>query len=34
MARFTRLDTLNTILSGGLVPVFYNPDVLAKVKLA
>jgi len=26
MARFTRLQTLNTILDQGLVPVFYNPD--------
>ena len=27
MARFTRLETLNTILEGGLVPVFYQADV-------
>ena len=27
MARFRRMETLNTILDGGLVPVFYNPDV-------
>ena len=33
MARFTRLDTLNTILSGGLVPVFYNPDVAVAKKI-
>jgi 2-dehydro-3-deoxyphosphogluconate aldolase/(4S)-4-hydroxy-2-oxoglutarate aldolase len=26
MARFRRLDVLNTILEGGLVPVFYNSD--------
>jgi 2-dehydro-3-deoxyphosphogluconate aldolase/(4S)-4-hydroxy-2-oxoglutarate aldolase len=33
MARFTRLDTLNTLLSGGLVPVFYNPDVAVAKKI-
>ena len=27
MARFSRLDVLNTVVSAGLVPVFYNPDV-------
>jgi 2-dehydro-3-deoxyphosphogluconate aldolase/(4S)-4-hydroxy-2-oxoglutarate aldolase len=27
MARFRRLQTLNTIVEGGLVPVFYEPDV-------
>ncbi len=27
MARFKRLETLNTIIKGGLVPVFYQPDV-------
>jgi len=27
MARFKRLETLNAIVSGGLVPVFYEPDV-------
>ena len=27
MARFTRLDVLNTIVNTGLVPVFYSPDV-------
>lgn len=29
MARFRRLETLNSILDHGLVPVFYNPDVKA-----
>jgi 2-dehydro-3-deoxyphosphogluconate aldolase/(4S)-4-hydroxy-2-oxoglutarate aldolase len=33
MARFTRLDTLNTLLSGGLVPVFYNPDAAIAKKI-
>jgi 2-dehydro-3-deoxyphosphogluconate aldolase/(4S)-4-hydroxy-2-oxoglutarate aldolase len=27
MAKFSRLDVLNTIVNTGLVPVFYNPDV-------
>jgi 2-dehydro-3-deoxyphosphogluconate aldolase / (4S)-4-hydroxy-2-oxoglutarate aldolase len=27
MARFTRLETLTTVMGGGLVPVFYNPDI-------
>ena len=27
MARFARMDTLNAILSGGLVPVFYEPNL-------
>jgi 2-dehydro-3-deoxyphosphogluconate aldolase/(4S)-4-hydroxy-2-oxoglutarate aldolase len=27
MAKFTRLEVLNTIVNTGLVPVFYNPDV-------
>ena len=27
MAQFTRLEVYNTMLSVGLVPVFYNPDV-------
>jgi len=27
MARYTRLEVLNTILELGLVPVFYNPDL-------
>jgi len=27
MARFKRLKTLSTIIEGGLVPVFYQPDV-------
>ncbi len=26
MARFSRLDVLNTMIAGGLVPVFYQPD--------
>ena len=27
MARFSRLDVLNTVVELGLVPVFYNPDL-------
>ena len=27
MARYTRLDVLNTVVELGLVPVFYNPDL-------
>jgi len=27
MARFSRLDVLNTMIEQGLVPIFYNPDV-------
>jgi hypothetical protein len=27
MARFSRLEVLNTIVRTGLVPVFYSPDV-------
>jgi 2-dehydro-3-deoxyphosphogluconate aldolase/(4S)-4-hydroxy-2-oxoglutarate aldolase len=27
MARFSRLEVLNTVIDTGLVPVFYNPDV-------
>ena len=27
MARFSRLEVLNTIIESGLVPVFYHPDV-------
>ena len=27
MARFRRMETLNAILEGGLVPVFYHPEV-------
>lgn len=27
MARFTRLDVLNEIVRGGLVPLYYNPDI-------
>jgi 2-dehydro-3-deoxyphosphogluconate aldolase/(4S)-4-hydroxy-2-oxoglutarate aldolase len=26
MARFSRLEVLNTIIQSGLVPIFYNPD--------
>ena len=33
MARFTRLETLGTILDQGLVPVFYNPDVEKATKI-
>lgn len=34
MARFSRLDVLNTIVGTGLVPVFYNPDVELAKKVA
>lgn len=27
MATFRRLDVYNTILEGGLVPLYYNPDL-------
>ena len=27
MARFKRMQVLNTILGAGVVPIFYNPDV-------
>jgi len=27
MARFSRLDVLNEIIRGGLVPLYYNPDI-------
>lgn len=27
MARFTRLEVLNTIIENGLVPIFYNPNI-------
>ncbi len=34
MARFTRLQVLNTIVETGLVPVFYNSDVAISKKIA
>ena len=34
MARFTRLEVLNTIVDIGLVPVFYNPDLEVAKKIA
>ena len=34
MARFTRLQVLNTIVETGLVPVFYHPDVSVAKKIA
>jgi 2-dehydro-3-deoxyphosphogluconate aldolase/(4S)-4-hydroxy-2-oxoglutarate aldolase len=34
MARFTRLEVLNTIINTGLVPVFYNRDVEVTKKVA
>jgi len=34
MAKFTRLEVLNTIINTGLVPVFYNPDVEVAKKVA
>jgi len=34
MARFSRLEVLNTIVETGLVPVFYNPDVEVAKKVA
>ncbi len=34
MARFTRMQVLNTILDGGLVPVFYHADVQVAIKVA
>ncbi len=33
MARFKRLQVLNTIVEGGLVPVFYEPDVETAKKI-
>lgn len=33
MARFTRLDVLNTMIDTGLVPVFYQPDVEVAKKI-
>ena len=34
MARFTRMQVLNAILDGGLVPVFYHTDVEVAIKVA
>ena len=34
MARFTRLEVLNTIVETGLVPVFYNSDVAVAKRIA
>ena len=34
MARFSRLQVLNAIMDGGLVPVFYNPDVEVAKRVA
>jgi 2-dehydro-3-deoxyphosphogluconate aldolase / (4S)-4-hydroxy-2-oxoglutarate aldolase len=34
MAKFTRLEALNTIVNTGLVPVFYNADVEVAKKIA
>jgi 2-dehydro-3-deoxyphosphogluconate aldolase/(4S)-4-hydroxy-2-oxoglutarate aldolase len=34
MARFMRLDVINTLLDVGLVPLFYNSDVETSVELA
>ena len=34
MAKFTRLEVLNTIVNTGLVPVFYNGDVEVTRKVA
>jgi 2-dehydro-3-deoxyphosphogluconate aldolase/(4S)-4-hydroxy-2-oxoglutarate aldolase len=34
MARFTRLEVLNTIIETGLVPVFYHPDIEVVKKTA
>jgi len=33
MARYKRLETLRTIIAGGLVPVFYQPDVEKSKKI-
>ena len=33
MARFKRLQTLNTLIEGGLVPVFYEPDAEVAKKI-
>ena len=34
MARFMRLEVINTLLDIGLVPLFYNPDAETSIKLA
>jgi len=34
MARFTRLEVLNTMVETGLVPVFYHPDIEVAKKIA
>ncbi len=34
MARFTRLEVLNTIVQTGLVPVFYHPEIEVAKKIA
>jgi 2-dehydro-3-deoxyphosphogluconate aldolase/(4S)-4-hydroxy-2-oxoglutarate aldolase len=34
MARFSRLDVLNTIIDTGLVPVFYHPDPEVAIHIA
>jgi 2-dehydro-3-deoxyphosphogluconate aldolase/(4S)-4-hydroxy-2-oxoglutarate aldolase len=34
MARFSRLEVLNTIIDGGLVPVFYNADIAIAKQIA
>jgi 2-dehydro-3-deoxyphosphogluconate aldolase/(4S)-4-hydroxy-2-oxoglutarate aldolase len=34
MARFMRLEVVNTLLDIGLVPLFYNPDVQTSIELA
>jgi 2-dehydro-3-deoxyphosphogluconate aldolase/(4S)-4-hydroxy-2-oxoglutarate aldolase len=34
MARFMRLDVINTLLDTGLIPLFYNDDVQTSIELA
>ena len=34
MARFSRLEVLNTMVAQGVVPVFYNPDLEVAKKIA
>ncbi|MFT3895403.1 MAG: hypothetical protein QM730_27575 [Anaerolineales bacterium] len=34
MARFMRLEVINTLLDTGLVPLFYNADVETSIELA
>ena len=34
MARFMRLEVVNTLLDIGLVPLFYNADVETSIELA